>query len=63
MSEPVTSTGSASSGDRPIPKMKPPPQRKADSVTSPITEVPKYMGSTVVVTSSPKVVTQKKPPP
>eukprot|EP00971_Amphidinium_carterae_P077000 1521328-Amphidinium_carterae.1 len=63
MSEPVTSTGSASSGDRPAPKMKPPLQRKADSVTSPIPEVPKYKGANVVVTSSPKVVTQKKPPP
>eukprot|EP00971_Amphidinium_carterae_P151642 3005903-Amphidinium_carterae.1 len=63
MSEPVASTGSASSGDRP--KMKPPPQRKAESVTSPVPEVPKHKGPTAIVTSSPAVVTPtlKKPPP
>eukprot|EP00971_Amphidinium_carterae_P225814 4478736-Amphidinium_carterae.1 len=43
--------------------MKPPPQRKADSVTSPVPEVPKYKGPTAVVTSNPTVVTPKKPPP
>eukprot|EP00971_Amphidinium_carterae_P127281 2522273-Amphidinium_carterae.1 len=63
MSEPDTGTGSASSGDRP--RMKPPPQQKTDSVTSPITEVPKHKGATGFVTSTPEVVTPaaKKPPP